>query len=403
MDDFYRSKVANGEMAGIVILIARHGQIVHHSAIGSANLATNEPMRQETLFRLFSMTRPITSTALMMLYELGLFQLNDPVSRFIPEFLELRVLRNPDSELEDTVPVDRAPTIQDLLCHTAGFSLGLGIDPYNAQLIRANIFGREVPLAEMMHKIAKIPLRYQPGTRWEYSLSSDIQARLVEVLSGIPFEEFLNQRLFTPLGMNDTGFWLPNSQRRRLSAVHWEKDGQLVTWDDANGHPANIHFQNGDGSTLIEPWASINDVDSHKRKGGCFGLIATAEDYWRFAQMIANGGELSGTRILSPQVVDYMIKNHVASVDSTALAKCLVVKGGIGFGLGFASVEDPVTAGFINSPGSIFWDGSGTTLWWADRKEHLVVVAMTQYMGAGPNLVVLRPQVRELVYSALLN
>lgn len=403
IDAFYKERVARGEMAGIVLLIARHGKIVHQSAIGYANADTKDSIRYDTLFRLFSMTKPIAATALMMLYEQGLFQITDSVSRFIPEFLDLQVLRNPDSDINDTVPVNNPPTIHDLLRHTAGFTHGLGTDPYNTHFTRANIFGRDVLLSEMMDKIVKIPLRYQPGTRWEYSHAPDIQARLVEVLSGMPFEDFLKQRLFAPLGMNDTGFWLSKSQRSRLSAVHWEKNGQLVTWGDANGFPTSANFQGGDGKTLTEPWASINDVDNHKRKGGNFGLIGTAGDYWRFAQMIANGGELNRVRILSPQVVDYMTRDHLASIDSTAVAASVGVKGGIGFGLGFGTIEDPVAAGCTISTGSIFWDGSATTLWWADRTKDMVVVAMTQYMGTGPNLFALRPQLRALVYSALVD
>jgi CubicO group peptidase (beta-lactamase class C family) len=254
-----------------------------------------------------------------------------------------------------------------------------------------------------MTRLAKIPVRYQPGSQWIYSLAPDVEARLVEVLSQMPFEEFLKQRLFKPLAMSDTHFWLTKEQYERLSAVHWSKDGVLVPWDDAHGHPGDSGHQAGNSASNAEPWASINkEGANHARIRGSYGLISTAEDYWRFAQMIDNGGELNGIRLLSPETVRYMTRDHVGSIDSTVLSQ---IQPGAGFGLGFGVIQDPVAAGFLNSEGSIWWDGAATTLWWADPQEDLVVVAMTQYLDQeGASLLQqLRPQLRAWIYGALLN
>lgn len=403
IDKFYADKVNNGEMAGIVLLIARHGKIAHLSAIGYANTASHQPMRTDTLFRWYSMTKPITAVALMMLYEEGRFQLHDPVSKYIPQLANLPVVRTPNSSVDDTIPTERGPTVEDLLRHTAGFGLcvGVGGDPVDDLCTKANVYGLDVSLADMMSKLAHIPLRYQPGTRWAYSLSPDVEARLVEVLSGMPFDAFLKQRVFQPLGMSSTGYWLSSEQARRLAAVHWMKNGKPTPWDDVHGHPGAANHQGENTEPISEPWASINEVvGDHKRMGGSFGLVGTAEDYWRFAQMILNDGELDGVRLLSPQVVHYMTRDHLGSIDSTNPA---VIGKGTGFGLGFGVTTNAAAAGFMNSEGSIWWDGALATLWWADPKQDLVVVAMTQWLDSGPGLDLLRPQVRALVYGALVN
>lgn len=198
------------------------------------------------------------------------------------------------------------------------------------------------------------------------------------------FDIFLQKRLFKPLGMKSTSYWLTPAEARRLARVHWMKDGKITPWDDAHGRPG-------------EAWNSINkEVGERRQTPGSVGLVGTAEDYWLFAQMIVNGGELNGVRILSPQVIRYMTRDHLGSLD-------LTMGGGLGFGLGFGVIEDAVAAGFMNSEGSIFWDGAAATLWWADPHEDLVVVAMTQFLDLSePTQEVLRPQLRALVYGALL-
>ena len=206
LDHFYADKVQRGELAGIVTLIARHGKVAHFSALGSADLEKHKPIQRDTFFRLYSMTKPITSTALMMLYEEGRFQMEDPLSRYLPEFAHLRVLRSPEGDVKDTVPVQHEPTIQDVFRHTAGFVHALENTALDAEYSKANLFGVDVSLAEMMGGLSKLPLQYQPGTKWVYSVGSDVQACLVEVLLGMFFDRFLEERLFKPLGMNETGF-----------------------------------------------------------------------------------------------------------------------------------------------------------------------------------------------------
>jgi CubicO group peptidase (beta-lactamase class C family) len=390
IDEFYADAVKRGELAGIVTLIARHGKIVHFSAIGYADVEKKQKMQTDTIFRIYSMTKPIASTALMMLYEEGRFQMNDPVKNYIPEFANLRVLRTPDGPLDDTVAATFAPTVQDIMRHTAGFTHGLGTDAFDNQYTQADVFGLDVPLAQMMTKLSKIPLRYQPGTKFVYSVGPDVQARMVEVLSGMPLDEFLDQRLFKPLAMKDTGFWLPADKSKRLATVHWAKNGKLVPLDEAHGHPA--------GGVLVQPWSVNSYTVNHKHKGGSYGLVATAEDYWRFAQMLLNGGEFGGTRFLSPQVVRYMTRDHLGTIPMDGPGGR---PSGIGFGLGFGIMKDAAMAGYMSSEGSFFWAGAAATHFWVDPKEDLVVVAMTQHMAA-PGADALWPQLRTLVYSALM-
>lgn len=390
IDKFYGDKVNNGEMAGIVTLISRHGKIVHFSAIGYADVEKKQKMQTDTIFRLYSMTKPITSAALMMLYEQGRFQLKDPVSDYIPEFANLRVLRTPDAGISDTVSLDRIPTIQDLMRHTAGFTHGGEENAVDVEYRKANIFDVDVSLREMMEKLSKIPLMYQPNTRFAYSVGPDVQARLVEILSGTPFDEFLKKNLFDPLGMKDTGFWLAADKATRLATVHWDKNGKLTPLDTKHGYPTK-------GGFLAEPWSVNSYNDDHKRKGGSYGLVGTAEDYWRFAQMMANGGEFNGARILSPQVVRFMTRDHMGGIKLEPEEQAR----GLSWGLGFAVMKDAPLAGFMSSEGTFFWAGAASTFFWVDPKENMVVVAMTQHMGA-PKLTSLWAQIRTLVYSSLV-
>lgn len=391
IDRFYADEVKRRELAGIVILIARHGKVAHFSALGYADMESRRPMRTDTIFRLYSMTKPIASTALMMLYEEGRFQMWDPLSKYLPQFAHLRVLKDPDGDVKDTVPAKREPTIQDVLRHTAGFTHGLENDAFDALYQKAGLFGLEVRPAEMIDRLAKLPLRYQPGTKFVYSVGPDVQVRLVEVLSGMPIDQFLRERLFEPLGMTDTGFWVPPDKAGRLATVYWMKKGKLTPIDDAHGSPGDMW--------LSQPWTVNSYTVNHRRKGGSYGLVSTAEDYFRFAQMMLNGGELNGTRILAPQTVQYMTRDHLGPI---GLPDADGKPSGLGFGLGFAVMEDPAAARSVSSVGSYFWDGYAQTHFWIDPKEDMVVVAMTQHVGV-PVADELWGQLRALVYSALEN
>jgi CubicO group peptidase (beta-lactamase class C family) len=390
IDRFYEQQVQRGEMAGIVLLIARHGRIVHHTAIGYSDLVSRQPLRTDALYRWYSMTKPITSTALMQLYEQGKFQLKDPVAKYLPEFTNVKVLRKPDGPLTDTVPAEHALTIQDVMRHTAGYSHGLGSDNYEKSYAQAGVFGLDVTLADMMGKLAALPMRHQPGTVWDYSIGPDIQARLVEVLSGMPFDEYLQRNLFQPLKMKDAGFFASPAAAARLVPVSWmNQEHHLVPLDAEHGHP--------DGGFLLQPEFVNSYTVNHRRKGGSYGLIGTAEDYFRFAQAMLNGGTLDGARILAPRTVDFMTRDHLGEIrmptqDGT--------QSGMGFGLGFAVIKDPALAGEMTSTGTYTWAGAAATHFWVDPKEDLVVVALTQLMDA-PAAQPLWPQLRALVYSSL--
>lgn len=393
IDKFYAEKVNKGEMAGAVTLIARRGKVVHFNAVGYADVERKQTMQTDAIFRLYSMTKPIAATALMMLYEEGRFQMQDPLSKYIPEFANLKVLRAQDAAITDTVPLERPPTVQDALRHTAGFSHGLSASALDAAYIKENVFGLDVTLAQMMTKLAKLPLMQQPGTALTYSVGPDIDARLVEVLSGMSFDEFLDKRLFKPLGMKDAGFWVGKDKAKRLATVHWTKDGKLTPLDEAHGHP-DTGQNDGVSLLLFQPQSVNSYTANHRHKGGSFGLLGTAEDYWRFGQAMLNGGELDGARILSPQTVRYMVRDHLSSIEKGK-------QPGGGWGLGFSLINDPVAAGAIGNEGTFQHGGAATTYCWIDPKEQLVVVIMTQHLGV-PTVAALAGQMRTLVYGALL-
>ena len=385
LDALFADEVKKGELAGIVVLVARHGKVVHLSALGDADVPRSKPMQPDSIFRVYSMTKAISATALMMLYEEGRFQLSQPLSDYIPEFAGLQALRAPDGALTHTVKLKRPPTIHDSLRHTAGFTHGISDDAYDSQYVKAGYFDLTTTLAGMVTRVAKFPLRYQPGERWEYSIGPDIDARLVEIISGMPFDKFLEQRLLGPLGMKDTAYWLPRDKADRLATLHWKKDGKLVALDAKTGAPSDW--------VIARPELVNSYTANHPRKGGSYGLVSTAEDYWRFAQMILNGGTLDGVRILGPRTVEYMLSDHLESIG---------VKMGDGqsFGLGFGLVKDPAGIGHMGSAGSGFWSGAASTEFWIDPKEKLVIVAMTQHFDV-PASWRIRDQISSIVYGAI--
>lgn len=386
LDALLDGEVRQNRIAGAVVLVARHGKVAYLAAAGSADVSRRIPMRTDSIFRLYSMTKPISAVALMMLYEEGRFQLSDPLGKFIPEFAFLRALRTPESALTDTVEPQRPPSIHDSLRHTTGFTHGLGSDAYDRQYADSGYFELDTTLAGMMSRLAKLPLRYEPGTKWEYSVSPDIDARLVEVISGQPFDRFLEQRLFGPLGMRDTGFRVPAGQAARLASVHWLKDGKLVPLDAIHGSPSEV------GLIAREPLVN-SYIAEHPRKGGSYGLVATAEDYWRFAQMILNGGELDGWRILGSRTVKSMMSDHITGIGVST-------SDGESFGLGFGVAADPGAMGSPGAAGSVFWGGAAATGFWIDPREELVIVSMTQHFGVEA-AAGLADRVSAVVYGAI--
>lgn len=386
---FFQQRVDNGEIAGVVTLVARHGKIVNFEAIGYQDVARDIPMQKDTIFRVYSMTKPIVSAALMMLYQDGKFQLTDPLSKYIPEFANLTVLREPNSALDDTVALERPPTVQDVLRHTAGLSHGLGNSDYDKAFVGSGIFSTETSLEEMMTLLSELPLMNQPGSQFRYSVGPDVVLRLVEVISGMPADEYLQQKMFDPLGMSDTGYWVDSDNAHRLSPIHWlNSSGDLVPINQEYGSPA--------GGVLATDWSANSYTFNHEFKGGSFGLLATTEDYWRFSQAMLNGGELNGARILGPRTVEFMHRNHLTEAQNATFSPAM------GFGLGFATIEDPDRVGYITSENTYYWGGAAATSFWIDPVEDIVVIAMTQHMGT-PGAGSVRGELSALVYGALVD
>ncbi len=386
IETYFASRVEKGEIAGIVTLVARHGKIAHFSAVGYQDAEQEIPMEKDTIFRVYSMTKPIVSAALMMLYQDGLFQMNDPLSKFIPEFADLRVLRDPNGPLDETVAMEREPTIQDILRHTAGFSHCLGNSEYDKACVELGLFSTQTSLTEMMTALSKIPLMNQPGSQYRYSIGPDVALRLVEVISGMSADDYLEQRMFDRLGMDDTGYMVNSDNAHRLSPIHWRKNGELVPIDEAHGRPR--------GGVLAEPWSVNSYTFDHEYKGGSLGLVSTTEDYFRFAQAILNGGELNGERLLGAKTVEFMSRNHLSEEQNSTFSPAL------GFGLGFATIEDATGVGYPATEGTFYWSGAASTYFWIDPVEDIVVVSMTQHMGVRETGAV-RGELSALVYGAL--
>jgi len=370
LHDAMQALVDEGRLAGITTMIARHGQIADFRSYGYRDMAADDAMAEDDIFRIYSMSKPITGVALMMLYEEGKFRLSDPVRRYIPEFADLQVATSwgPDGPvLEDA---DHAMTIRELMTHTAGLAYGIG-NPHPADRLYASegVLDSGGTLKDMIDKLGGLPLRQQPGTRWTYSIAVDVQGYLVEVLSGQPFDEFLQERIFDPLGMVDTGFHVPSENHGRFAQVYgYDEDGALVA------PPA---------SDAAEGSRPFLDPATFFSGGG--GLVSSTMDYMRFCQMLLNGGELDGVRLLSPTTVDMMSRNHLPR-DMGEYAP------GAGFGLDFSVVLDPVEAGTV-SAGEYAWGGAAGTWFWIDPVQDLVFVGMIQQFGGG------RPDVRSLSHQ----
>jgi CubicO group peptidase (beta-lactamase class C family) len=367
--------VDEGKLAGITTMVARHGKIVHFGTFGYQEIASETPMAEDTIFRIYSMSKPITGVALMMLYEEGKFRLADPVAKYIPQFENLKVAagEGPDGPIVEDA--DHAMTIRELMSHSAGLSYGLfSRSQVDTMYTEANVLDNNSTLKDMVDKLGKIPLRQQPGSRWHYSVAVDVQGYLVEVLSGQPFDEFLQERLFDPLGMTDTGFYVPEESADRFAQIYsYGEDRELVAQEMFGG-----------SRTYLEPTTFFSG-------GG--GLLSTTMDYMRFCQMVLNGGELDGVRILSPLTVDLMHRNQLPR-------DVVEMSPGTGFGLDFAVVLDPVEADGI-SKGEYYWGGAAGTWFWIDPVEDLVFVGMIQQGGSG------RPDVRSLsrrlTYQAIMD
>lgn len=364
---------------GMVVLIARNGRVAYHRAFGRFRLDQPEPMPVGAIFRIASQTKAVTSVAVMMLMEEGKLLLEDPVSKYIPEFKEIRVAAKAEGQNVrgySLVPARRQITIRDLLTHTAGISYGDG--PAREEYLKAGIHGwflsdKDMTIGELVTKLAGLPFDAQPGEKFVYGYSTDILGYLVEIVSGMSLAEFFERRITWPLGMQDTHFFLPESKALRLTPSYGaDENGQLKMTED----PAKSPYIYG----------------PRKCYSGGAGLVSTAEDYARFLLMLQNGGELGGVRVLSPKSVELMVADHAGQLYSG---------GSAGFGLGFSIVKNLGASGIPGTVGSYGWGGAYFTSYWVDPVEKLVAVFMVQVLPVPAGLSDLQNKFRTMVYQAI--
>ncbi|MEZ6028603.1 MAG: serine hydrolase domain-containing protein [Hyphomonadaceae bacterium] len=389
LDDYMAGVVAQGRVAGMTTLLARHGQIVEFNTYGKASIDAGTPITKDSIFRIYSMTKPITGVAMMVLYEEGKWRLDDPVTRYVPEFKNLRVVKSIKADgsmvLEDMV---RPPTMREIMSHTAGFGYGLAQEHPVDKLYREKGVLSATGLKQMIDRTAEIPLMFQPGTDWSYSSSVDIQGYIIEKLTGKTLGQFMQERVFTPLKMTDTAFYTGPEKANRLSAVYvFDRDqGKIVEAKELFG----------------SPMPDYSKPPALESGGG--GLVSTTMDYARFSQMLANGGELDGVRILAPATVELMGTNVIpkdvlVNSNGTSVAR---FNEAVGFGLDFQVVNDARASGSLQGDGSISWGGAAGTWFWVDPTNDLIFVGMIQRMG-GTGGDDLGTMARTLTYQALVD
>jgi CubicO group peptidase (beta-lactamase class C family) len=389
IDRHFARYVEDGRLPGWLVLIGRRGRIVHLATCGRRDLESGLPVEADTRFRVYSMTKPITAVAAMQLYEEGAFALKDPVQRFIPSFADVRVYRDGPASEPITIPATRPVRLWHLLTHTAGLTYGFHhAHPVDAAY-RAAGFEWVTPegrdLAACCDAWADLPLLFEPGTEWNYSVATDVLGRVIEVLSGQPLDRFLDERVLGPLGMGDTGFWVEGAAAGKLAALYSPApDGGALIRNDELG-----------GRTLQRPTCLAG--------GG--GLVSTAADYHRFTQALVRGGELDGVRLLGTRTLRYMTRNHLpGGADLESFGRPLFAEttfDGVGYGLGFAVLLDPVANKVLSSPGELAWGGAASTFFWVDPAEQLTAIFLTQLLPS--STYPLRSELRQLVYQALVD
>jgi CubicO group peptidase (beta-lactamase class C family) len=379
LSDALRSYVDDGKLAGSVTLVARRGRIAYFEAFGKRDREAAAPMQTDAIFRIASQSKAIVSVAAMTLVEEGKLLLTDPVGQYLPEFLETKVAVAREGGGYDVVKASRPITVRDLLTHTSGFGYGNGVggELWNAAGQTGYYFAdRNETIRDSVRRIASLPAHAQPGTQWIYGYNTDILGALVEVVAGKPLDQVLRERIFEPLGMRDTEFYLSPGKANRLTAVYSQNGGKLERAPSPGNAVGQGHYVEG----------------PRKNFSGGAGLLSTATDYARFLEMMRNGGELDGRRILSRKTVELMTTSHLGTISYNA---------GQGFGLGFYVVEDLGTRGSPGSEGEFGWGGAYHTTYWVDPREELVVVHLTQLVPAGD--VDDQAKVRALVYQAIVD
>ena len=389
IDQHFERYVDEGLLPGWLIVVARGGKVAHVSTYGKRDIEAAAPVEIDTLFRIFSMTKPVTSVAAMMLYEQGAFELKDPVSKFIPAFADARVYRSGSALNPMTEPVTEPMRIWHLLTHCSGLTYGFHhAHPVDAMYRAAGFEWGSPPamdLAACCDAWARIPLVFQPGAEWNYGVSTDVLGRVVEVASGQSLDRFFAERIFEPLGMTDTSFMVTEADAARLAALYIPSpvDRKAMRTEMLSG--------------------TVGEMPPYLSGGG--GLISSATDYHRFTQMLMNRGEFEGARLLGTRTVDYMTQNHLpGGADLEQFGRPLFAEtsfDGVGFGLGFSVVANPVANKVLSSPGEYAWGGAASTAFWVDPVEQITALFMTQLLPSSTHPI--RPQLKQLVYQALVD
>ena len=380
-----RRWVDSGKLPGLLVAVVRNDRLAWFETCGYRDVERKRAVEPDTIYRIYSMTKPITTVAALMLYEEGCFQLDDPVAKFIPAFADTRVFAGGDADSFTTEPLVRPVTVHDLMIHTSGLTYGFqhehAVDAlYRKRRIEFN--ANIGPLAGVVEAAAAQPLVFQPGTRWNYSVSTDVLGRLVEIWSGVPLDTFFDERILRPLDMRDTGFHVPEGQGDRLASSYIQADDGGLALVDPAGE-----------SRFLEPAVTLSG-------GG--GLVSTAADYLRFVRMLRGHGTLEGARILGRKSVELMTTNHLPG-DLADMGRPRFAEmpfAGIGFGLGVSVLLDPAKARILGSPGEYAWGGMASTAFWADPAEDMIVLLLTQLMPSSAYPI--RRELRVLTYQALL-
>ncbi len=368
VDQALQQVVDSGDYAGIAFAAARHGKLFYQYQAGARDLAAAKPITRDTLYRIYSMTKPVTGVALMMLYEEGKWRLDDPIAQHIPAFAELMVHDGVDADGQAVlVKPARAMTMRDLMRHTAGFSYGYFSDTPVDRLYQEDHPLNAATLPAMIDRLAQLPLLFQPGAAWHYSVAVDVQGHIVEKLSGQSLPEFFRDRIFKPLGMTDTDFHVPAAAQDRFAALYIMDAEAKALKPVASGQFGARDYR--------EP---------PTMPSGGAGLVSSLGDYLRFAQMLLNGGALDGARLLSPRTVALMAADHLP--EDLGPPPGWGLDPGLGFGLDFAVITDPVKAGTLASTGTYFWGGAAGTWFWVDPAADLIAVGMVQRLGEKPNM-----------------
>ena len=376
-----RGYVDQNKLPGMIAMVARRGEVVYLERVGMMDVEAAKPMQFDTIFRFYSMTKPITSVALMMLYEEGRFQLHDPVSKFIPQFAHVKVFAGATEAGFEVAELEREITIWHLLTHTAGLTYDFSEDsPVDAMYLEADLHQPDTTLEEMVHQLVKLPLVHQPGTAWRYSVATDVLGYLIEVISSMSLNVFLEQKILKPLGMEDTGFYVPEAKLGRFAAMYGpSEDG---------------------GIELLDAPATSQYAKPPRHLSGGHGLVSTASDYMCFCQMLLNGGESDGTRLLGRKTVELMTTNHLPDELIPIQVQPHTLHG-CGFGLGFRVLVNLAQAGRLGSEGEFGWGGAASTSFFIDPKEKLVGLLLTQLEPS--RYYPIRNEFKVLVYQALVD